>query len=125
MAVTQEVAERRERALSLSVSGVTAREIGRQLGVSHTQIARDISAEIAALEEDGVINRPTQRALMTRQYERLLAVAMPRALGIHAEGARPDLQWLDRTLKILEGMRKLKGLDRDPAPTVHEIGVNG
>ena len=122
--VTAEVLERRERALDMAVAGASLRSIGRVLEVSHETIRQDLNEQLREMSRINLSSRGPLRALMLSRYERLLQGCMPRALGgADAEGnpTRPDLEYMDRALRILADMTRLMGLARDARQTAADL----
>lgn len=104
---------RREQALELRADGLSYRDIGKALDVSHEQARRDVqTAMVTATEE---LKRRAQH-LLAIEYERLEAPVeglMPRV----TEG---DPQAIAVWIRLSESRRKLLGLD---APTRADIAV--
>jgi len=109
-----EIADRQEAVLILVREGKTYREIGRELGISHTQVGNDLHA---ALDE---IVRPAAtelKKLHVARAEWAFSIAAKLAMGQNPDRA---LRALDRCLAALERLSRLEGTD-EPAKARIEV----
>lgn len=97
-------AETRTRAFELRRQGLSIREIGARLGISHTHVLRHISAVLADLRAEALTNADEWRALELDRLDGLQAALRPRI----GEG---DPKAIDTALRIMERRSKLLGLD--------------
>jgi DNA-binding CsgD family transcriptional regulator len=66
--------DRRAEVLALTVRGLTTRAVGRQLGISHVQVLRDLKL---ALDERGTESKAHSRAIAKERIETIIAANMP------------------------------------------------
>ena len=101
--------ERQRQALELRLAGVTFDRIAETVGFRSPQAAYDsVKRAMAA------IPRPAAeelRALDLERLDRLLLTIWPRALG-------GDVNYIDRSLRILSQRARLMGYDVNPEPGV-------
>lgn len=97
-------AEMRTRAFELRRQGLTIREIGARLGISHVMALKHISAVLADLRAEALTNADEWRALELDRLDGLQAALRPRI----GEG---DPKAIDTALRIMERRSKLLGLD--------------
>lgn len=97
----KEIAERQKAALALALKGLTRREIGEQLGVSHSTIVQDIKAALRDIPKE---EADTLRAKESARLDKLQAAVWDRALDGY-------LYAVDRAVKIIDRRAKLLGLD--------------
>lgn len=108
---TESKAERRNRAYELRIAGLTYRQIGRELGVSHVTAFTYVKEELDALREECRELAETYRDM---ELERLDHAQK----AIYAGVLKGDLGSIDRLLRIQERRSKLLGLD---APVKQDI----
>ena len=108
-----ELEERRHQVLLLVQAGASLRAVGRQLGISHMQVKRDLNHVLDQLADTMTQSTARSRALCNTRLERLLAVLWGRALGV-GEDRRPDLEAIDRVMRVLDMQSRLLGLARLP-----------
>jgi hypothetical protein len=98
-------AARREKALELRAEGRTIRAIADQLGVSKSQVQRDIEKELRAAAEE---RRKIAGLIVDLELAKLDALE-ENAWGHIAAG---ELSAIDRVLRSMERRAKLLGLDK-------------
>ena len=98
-------ASRREKALELRASGQSIRAIADQLGVSKSQVQRDIEKELRAAAEE---RRKIAGLIVDLELAKLDALE-ENAWGHIAAG---ELSAIDRVLRSMERRAKLLGLDK-------------
>ena len=101
MAVSAEADARRLKALDLRLAGASYRQIGAQLGVSHTQASKDVKAMLREMA--------TEPAAEVRQQEltrldKLMLAHWPTAI-------RGDIRATTMVLQIMDRRARLLGLD--------------
>jgi len=109
------IAERRVRALELRKSGLTFREISRQLGADLHTVHGDVQAELAALRE-----RTVEQAQDLREME--LARLDSFNLGLWKQIKAGSAPAVSAAVRVSERRAKLLGLD---APTASRTEVTG
>ena len=116
--VDVQIRARRLQVLRLKAAGASVRAIGDQLGVSHTQVERDLKAVLGEMAEHLKGDADALRALMNERYERLLLGWYPLAIGQRTQ--TEDGQTLEtppsdvatqKVLSILDAMRRMNGID--------------
>jgi orotate phosphoribosyltransferase-like protein len=115
-----ELSQRKQRqidAFELRLAGHDLRSIGRQLGVSHETVRRDIEAEIEERKFPLVME---WREVELQRLEKL-QLALVTTLAEKTKTAEQALAITDRLLKIADRRAKLLGLD---APVQTEVQVN-
>ena len=98
-------ASRREKALELRASGQSIRAIAGKLGVSKSQVQRDIEKELRAAAEE---RRKIAGLIVDLELAKLDALE-ENAWGHIAAG---ELSAIDRVLRSMERRAKLLGLDK-------------
>ena len=98
-------ATRREKTLELRASGQSIRAIADQLGVSKSQVQRDIEKELRAAAEE---RRKIAGLIIDLELTKLDALE-ENAWGHIAAG---ELSAIDRVLRSMERRAKLLGLDK-------------
>ena len=116
-----QLAARRLQVFELLLMGATTRQIGAQLGISHTQVQNDRDVRLKAISDEDP-NTEQYRTIEANRLERLLRAMYPLAVGRPAERdddglitrpeIDPDPAAVDRVIKIMERRAKLLGLDR-------------
>lgn len=97
-------AARRQRALELRIEGKTVRQIAAELGVSKTQIGKDLQRELAALDQANQASAAELRAL---ELERLDTLDAKVRVGLEAE---TDPRLVREAIRVSEQRSKLLGL---------------
>jgi hypothetical protein len=97
-------AERRLKSVELRSAGLSYRQIGRQLGVSHTLARRDVLAGLKAAQKE--LGQRSLR-LFALEYMRLELPVSQLAVKI----MQGDLDAVDVWIKLSESRRELLGLD--------------
>lgn len=123
-----QTAERRAFVLAMRKSGATYDQIANaaieQFGTDHLPSGwdkryayRDVQAELTSLRTDTAENAEAIRQIEVERLDALLAALWGQARGKRTkdEYIPPDLQALDRVLKIMERRAKLVGLDKTPS----------
>lgn len=109
--------DRRAMVLSLTVDGLSTRQIGARLGIGHVQVQRDLKL---ALDERASETRESARALAKERLESIIAANMPTARG------EPGLLKVDSAKVVLSAIAldaKINGLE---APKqIEHSGRNG
>ena len=98
-------AARREKALELRASGQSIRAIADKLGVSKSQVQRDIEKELQAAAE-----RRKKIAELIIDLELAKLDALEKKAWEHITGG--ELSAIDRVLRSMERRAKLLGLDK-------------
>jgi hypothetical protein len=115
---------RRVEALNRYMNGYSFRQIGEQLGVSHTTVGKYIKHELTENTNSSQISLTAWRRFMNLRYERVLRDLHEREKGIKPyEGLDPkDLHSMlgiqKLRLQVYKGQREMNGLDirqDDPA----------
>ena len=102
---------RRTRVMALAEAGFSLRQIADQVGVTHSTIDRDIKARLQSLVKDDE-NTLHQRQMQLRRIETLTRALWVRATGNPALGTPPDLNAMDRIIRLEERRARLLGLDK-------------
>lgn len=105
---SEQAAMRRLRVLEMRKAGVSYHTIAREVGVSQTQVVRDLKR---ALDEAACGRRiavRTERALELQRLETAL-------LALIQKVRQGDLAAIDRWLKLCESRRRLLGLNAKSA----------
>ena len=123
-----DIQARRFQVLRLKSAGMTVRAIGDQLGISHTQVERDLKAVLGEMARLHQPDADAIRELMMERYDRLLLAWWPTAIGQGRQNddgtisaGNPSDQATGRVLSILKSMREMNGLDV-PVVQKHELG---
>ena len=101
--------ERRDRVMSLVLSGLSIRGIVHQTGISHGTVQRDIHARLKAAAAE---------CPHTDQYRQIHQQRINQLFMSWWNRAQDDLAALDRVLRLLDREAKLLGLD---APAKQQI----
>lgn len=112
-----QILERQLKAIDLRKRGLTYREIGRQLDVSHVQAYKDVNAELRRLTK-----LRDKKADQERQLDLERIDAMIKGLEPMAAVGNPGA--VNSLLKCLERRSKLLGLDM-PTETKNDHTSNG
>lgn len=96
--------ERRREALELRKTGLSYREIGPMLGISHVQVFKDVKTEIARLNEDNKEAAAEVKKLELDRLDVALAAIWP---GVE----KGDLKAIGMLLRIQERRSRFEGLD--------------
>lgn len=104
---------RKLNALELRKSGATYRQIARQLGVSHTQIMRDVQSSLAEIAQQREQEAKQLRELEAMRYDALQSSIWMRAV-------KGDIGAITTVLKIMQQRAQLLGLNE---ATKHELNV--
>jgi DNA-binding CsgD family transcriptional regulator len=120
-------AERRYQALELRRSGATLRQIAKTLGVHHTTAKKYLDDAMAELKASQNHAAEELRAVELDRLERLHLALWMKAIGskkteTNLQAAEPNLQAVDRILRIAERRAKLLGID---APAKIDMAVSG
>lgn len=100
-------AERKRTAFEYCKAGMTYRQIAQKLGVSHTQIFKDVQSVLKEVRQE---TKESAEDLVDLEDARLKTTL----LAIWPKVVKGELGAIDRAIKISESLRKLRGLD---APT--------
>lgn len=106
--------ERRIRALKMRQSGMSYREIGRALNVSHVQAWKDVMSCIDELKEQCKEEAEKVKEIELERLDEALKAIWPSVL-------KGDLGAIDRLIRIQERRARFEGLD---APSRQEIETN-
>jgi predicted transcriptional regulator len=96
--------ERAARAFALRKAGLSYRDIGAELGVSHVIVYRDVQAAIKAFIDEAREHHTQIMAIEAARLDDLQRVMWEQA-------AMGDRRAVDTVLKIMERRAKLLGLD--------------
>lgn len=99
------VEERQRIALNYRRQGASLREIALKLGVSHTQIAKDINKALAPVREEIQKGGEDLVAIEAERLDGLLTALAPKI-------AKGDVAAIDTARKISESKRRLLGTDQ-------------
>ncbi|MFW6030978.1 MAG: helix-turn-helix domain-containing protein [Myxococcota bacterium] len=98
MAVSAATEARRIRALDLRLAGATYRQIGRELGVSHTQAQKDVKAMVREYATEPATEVRHQELA---RLDRLMMGQWRQAMAGDSESVRNVLAIMDRRAKLL------------------------
>lgn len=101
-----EQTERRQQVLALRRAGLTIIEIGIQLDIHKTTVWNHLERALEGYREQSAIDVEHVKAVERSRLERLMQAVWPAATA-----AKPDLQAIDRALRIMERRAKMDGLD--------------
>jgi hypothetical protein len=96
--------ERQRQAVDLRTRGKTYREIGRELGVTHTAAHKLVAAAMEQTKADIAERGDDLRALWAERLESMARAILPAALD-------GDLAAHDRVVRIADRFSRLTGLD--------------
>lgn len=101
-------------ATDMRMSGMSYRQIGRQLDVSHVTAYRYVEESIAQIREECDESAKQLLVLELKRLDAALAAIFKKVIG-------GDLNAIDRMIKIGERRSRLIGLD---APTKQQMDLN-
>ncbi len=106
-----EAAERRIQSVQLRAAGLSYRQIGAQLGVSHEQARQDVLAGLKAAHQELAEHA---EELIALQWERLESTVAGLVAMLKDKGLKPAERQgaIDTLRKVSESQRKLRGLDQ-------------
>jgi hypothetical protein len=118
--VSPEERKRRRLAYDLRKRAIPFPEIATTLQQSESLVRQWVSDELVRLDNEDITETQHQRRMQLERYDMMMAAIMTPATGIDITGARtpPNLDAMDRMLKIMDKQNALLGLD---APTVVDI----
>ena len=124
-----QAAERRVKALELRKAGLSYAAIGKTLGVSDAQAYDDVKRILSEMLKERAEDIEHVRQMEVERVDALIAAVWARARGgrKHEDGSvePPDLQAMDRVLKLMDRRARLLGLDlQKPDETKHAITIN-
>ena len=116
-AVKIEQAQRARQVMQLRMAGASERTIASQLGLSPGGVHKIIARELATVRAETGEAAEEARKLELERLDQLQTALWPAAIGVNATtGTRtdPNLQAVDRVLRVMERRAQLLGLDFKP-----------
>ena len=111
---------RRYAVLELILEGGTYREVAARVGVSHTQVQKDLRTAMSEISSAHLETAKEIRDLNMARYNRLLMTWWPKAIGedsLTSKTMQPDFKATGRVLTIIKAIRKLWNLEKlEPTP---------
>jgi transcriptional regulator with XRE-family HTH domain len=99
-----QVEGRRSAVLQYRCAGLSLRQIADRVGVSHTQVAKDLQAALTELRADMVDMATDLKAIESERLDRA-------RVALWARVCAGDLAAIDRWIRLSESFRRLHGLD--------------
>ena len=103
-----QAAERRQQAWQLRLQGLSYREIGAQIGVSHESVGKYVNDTLAELGAASKTSAKEWRAVELARMKEMLKVWYPASLEPSLDGARAAAV----ALKLEERISELMGIDK-------------
>ncbi len=100
-------AQRREKAVALRILGQSYQKIGEMLGVSKVAAFKMVQKELARARAKTEEDVAALREVDLQRLDQILAAMMPAAVKPN----NPDVQVIDRVLKVMERRAKMLGTD--------------